>query len=226
MASNTVVCISDFMASLSHHRLEPGYLLLHNASANDTFSFAKFEKYWSEFSLILAIAVILDPRYKLQTVEWGYSKIYGANSSQFEEVKDTLSSLFDIYSVNSLAKKNGDSNSNDVNEPKESLDGICSGIHTNEAWKEFDAFDYEYGLLKSPLHTWLVDKGFLFKMARLYKLTKELFKSSSVLKLYQRTTNVLSIYPTAKFAYFYYFSIIFVYTQTIPGSSSPLCHQV
>ncbi|XP_021834815.1 zinc finger BED domain-containing protein RICESLEEPER 3-like [Prunus avium] len=32
----------------------------------------KFEKYWSEYSLILAIAIILDPRYKLHFVEWAY----------------------------------------------------------------------------------------------------------------------------------------------------------
>ena len=32
----------------------------------------KFEKYWSSFSLTLAIAVILDPRYKIDFVEWSY----------------------------------------------------------------------------------------------------------------------------------------------------------
>ena len=33
---------------------------------------AKFEKYWSELSIILAVAVILVPRYKLQFVNWAY----------------------------------------------------------------------------------------------------------------------------------------------------------
>ncbi|XVF29147.1 hypothetical protein REPUB_Repub15cG0094700 [Reevesia pubescens] len=37
----------------------------------------KFDKYWSTFSLTLALAVILDPRYKLQFVEWSYTKLYG-----------------------------------------------------------------------------------------------------------------------------------------------------
>ena len=104
--------------------------------------FAKFEKYWSDFSLILAIAVVFDPRYKIQTVEWGYKKIYGENSSQFEEVKSTLASLFDIYHANSLTRKNDGSTSNDVNDPKESADGIGSGVHTNEAWKVFCSLSF------------------------------------------------------------------------------------
>ncbi|KAI0522399.1 hypothetical protein KFK09_004778 [Dendrobium nobile] len=36
----------------------------------------KFEKYWSGFSVILAIAVILDPQYKFAFVEWCYRKLY------------------------------------------------------------------------------------------------------------------------------------------------------
>ncbi|XP_050207485.1 zinc finger BED domain-containing protein RICESLEEPER 2-like [Mercurialis annua] len=47
----------------------------------------KFNKYWAEYSIILVIAVILDPRYKLSFVEWCYKKIYGdeggASSTKF-----------------------------------------------------------------------------------------------------------------------------------------------
>lgn len=31
--------------------------------------YSKFEKYWCEYNIILAIVVILDPRYKVQFVE-------------------------------------------------------------------------------------------------------------------------------------------------------------
>ena len=55
--------------------------------------FEKFEKYWSEFSLILAIVVILDSHYKLQFVDWSYKKFYENDSYEFQRVKDNLFSL-------------------------------------------------------------------------------------------------------------------------------------
>nr|GMC60524.1 putative Zinc finger, BED-type [Ipomoea batatas] len=59
--------------------------------------FAKFEKYWSAFSLILAIAVILDPRYKIHFVDWSYKRLYGHDSMEFKKVKDSLFSLYNEY---------------------------------------------------------------------------------------------------------------------------------
>jgi len=38
---------------------------------------AKFDVYWSEYSLILACAAVLDPRYKLNLVSYCFTKIYG-----------------------------------------------------------------------------------------------------------------------------------------------------
>ncbi|XP_024019289.1 zinc finger BED domain-containing protein DAYSLEEPER-like [Morus notabilis] len=59
----------------------------------------KFEKYWKDFSLILAIAIVLDPRYKLNFVDYAYGNVYGMKGSpQFLEVKRNLELLFTEYS--------------------------------------------------------------------------------------------------------------------------------
>jgi hypothetical protein len=61
---------------------------------------SKFEKYWFEFNEALAIAVILDPRYKLHLINYYYTKIYGVmDSLQFENVCKKLKSLFMKYNT-------------------------------------------------------------------------------------------------------------------------------
>jgi hypothetical protein len=60
---------------------------------------SKFEKYWSEFSLVLAIAVVLGPHYKLRLVKYYYTKNYGAESQECENVTKMLTKLFMEYSA-------------------------------------------------------------------------------------------------------------------------------
>ncbi|KAK4593439.1 hypothetical protein RGQ29_017518 [Quercus rubra] len=61
----------------------------------------KFEKYWIEFSVVLAIAVVLDPRYKLPFIDWCYQKLYGhASSLQYLKVREKLFALFGEYVSN------------------------------------------------------------------------------------------------------------------------------
>jgi hypothetical protein len=60
---------------------------------------SKFEKYWLEFSLVLAIAIVLDPCYKLHLVKYYYTKIYVAESQEYENVTKTLTKLFMEYSA-------------------------------------------------------------------------------------------------------------------------------
>ncbi|OMO96602.1 hypothetical protein CCACVL1_04875 [Corchorus capsularis] len=58
----------------------------------------KFNKYWVEYSLVLSCATILDPRYKLNYVEYCYTKLYGEHSHEFvQTVLNTLRILFDEY---------------------------------------------------------------------------------------------------------------------------------
>ncbi|CAO2180508.1 unnamed protein product [Urochloa humidicola] len=48
----------------------------------------RFDKYWKDCSLVLAIAVVMDPRFKMKLVEFSYSKIYGAEAAKFVKVVD------------------------------------------------------------------------------------------------------------------------------------------
>ena len=61
--------------------------------------FEKFEKYWSEFSTIMAIAVVFDPRYKFQVIDWAFKKVYEDRAEvELELFKGKLFQLFDEYS--------------------------------------------------------------------------------------------------------------------------------
>ena len=57
----------------------------------------KFQKYWSDFNLTLAIAAVFDPRYKLHFVEWSYKKIYGDDNPRYDIVDGLLKTTFDEY---------------------------------------------------------------------------------------------------------------------------------
>ena len=61
----------------------------------------KFEKYWSEFSVVLTIAVILDPHYKLRFVDFCYQKLYGVSGAyEYLKVHEKLFALFGEYVSN------------------------------------------------------------------------------------------------------------------------------
>ena len=61
----------------------------------------KFEKYWIECSVVLAIAMVLDPRYKLPFIDWCFRKLYGyASSLQYWKVHEQLFALFGEYVSN------------------------------------------------------------------------------------------------------------------------------
>ena len=42
---------------------------------------AKFDKYWRDIPGVMAVAIVLDPRYKMLLVNFHLSKIYGSSAS-------------------------------------------------------------------------------------------------------------------------------------------------
>ncbi|KAL3529308.1 hypothetical protein ACH5RR_008630, partial [Cinchona calisaya] len=58
----------------------------------------KFEKYWDECCLVLAIAVVFDPRFKWALVEYNYNAIYGENAKKYVDgVRSAIVDLFVEY---------------------------------------------------------------------------------------------------------------------------------
>ncbi|KAK2642970.1 hypothetical protein Ddye_024733 [Dipteronia dyeriana] len=58
----------------------------------------KLEVYWSKCHLVLAIAVILDPRFKFDIVESWYKEIYGQDADKHRKrIQDILKVVYDEY---------------------------------------------------------------------------------------------------------------------------------
>jgi hypothetical protein len=64
----------------------------------------KFEKYWEEYSVVLALGAVLDPRIKLSTLANCYSKLDAStHERKLQQVKSKLYMLFDKYSSKSTS---------------------------------------------------------------------------------------------------------------------------
>lgn len=96
----------------------------------------KFDKYWSKCNLGLAIAAILDPRFKIKLVEYYYSQIYGSTAlDRIKEISDGIKELFNAYSICSTMVDQGSAL------PGSSLPSTSND--TRDRLKGFDKFLHE-----------------------------------------------------------------------------------
>ena len=60
----------------------------------------KFEKYWKDVGGVMAVAVVLDPRYKMKLIEFYFPKIYGSNFSiEIERIRKLCCALLKEYQL-------------------------------------------------------------------------------------------------------------------------------
>ncbi|KAI4321794.1 hypothetical protein MLD38_035136 [Melastoma candidum] len=94
----------------------------------------RFDRYWRKCGLLLAMAVILDPRFKMKLVEYYYSQIYGSTApDRIKEVHDGIRELFSSYSMYSLVDQGSALHDNDVtntsNASRDRLMGFDKFLH-------------------------------------------------------------------------------------------------
>ncbi|KMT13229.1 hypothetical protein BVRB_4g084950 [Beta vulgaris subsp. vulgaris] len=101
---------------------------------------AKFDIYWKKCSLSLAIAAILDPRFKMKLVEYYYPQIYGSSAEDnIKEVSDGIRELFDEYSIGSVSVSVdhgvGSSNGGIGSDSRDRLKGFDKFLHETSQGK-------------------------------------------------------------------------------------------
>ena len=79
---------------------------------------SKFDKYWSDYSDILSLAIVLDPRVKLEAIKFTFSMIDPLTSEEkFDDIKRKLYDVFDEYKYvgsSSLAQVDGATSQSNV----------------------------------------------------------------------------------------------------------------
>ncbi|CAH9099097.1 unnamed protein product [Cuscuta epithymum] len=69
----------------------------------------KFDQFWSKCSQSLAIAAILDPRFKMKLVEFYYPQIYGSDApDHIKTLSEAITQLFNEYAIGSSASLDQD----------------------------------------------------------------------------------------------------------------------
>ncbi|XP_045811354.1 zinc finger BED domain-containing protein RICESLEEPER 2-like [Trifolium pratense] len=95
---------------------------------------AKFDKYWGECNLLMAIASVLDPRCKFHMVRICFPKIYKSQEVADENIKKVRSSLDELYddyvalSLADASSSNGNLNSNTQSSSQANVAAVKTGF--------------------------------------------------------------------------------------------------
>ncbi|KAE8802488.1 zinc finger BED domain-containing protein RICESLEEPER 2 [Hordeum vulgare] len=105
-SAHSVMAVANPTSDIFFHEAWKLQLELANAAAHEDLVVSStardmhesFDKYWKDCNLVLAVAVVMDPRFKMKLVEFSYSKIYGVEAAKYVKVvNDSLHELYKEY---------------------------------------------------------------------------------------------------------------------------------
>ncbi|CAK9176417.1 unnamed protein product [Ilex paraguariensis] len=98
---------------------------------------SKFDEYWKKCSLALAIAAILDPRFKMKLVEYYYPLIYGNSAAEcIDIVSNCMKALYNEHAIFSPLASHGQGLACQVG----GTAGVGSGNDSRDRLTGFDKF--------------------------------------------------------------------------------------
>nr|GLL29914.1 zinc finger BED domain-containing protein RICESLEEPER 2-like [Ipomoea trifida] len=96
----------------------------------------KFDKYWGECNLLMAISAVFDPTKKMLALEFCFPRVYSDQEvrENIARVKEIINTLYEEYVVESVNKHSENSSSSST------FRSQVSHLKSVYAWEDFDAF--------------------------------------------------------------------------------------
>ncbi|XP_072954573.1 zinc finger BED domain-containing protein RICESLEEPER 2-like [Typha angustifolia] len=123
----------------------------------------KFDKYWEECDMLLAVAAVLDPRYKMKFINFCFPKIYCFAKAQInmQRIHRVLYTTFESYKLENASGENN--RMNDISQLDKSDDLIgAKGSEGQAEFKNFLESTNAVEPLKSELEIYLEEQTTTF----------------------------------------------------------------
>ncbi|OMO62626.1 hypothetical protein COLO4_32981 [Corchorus olitorius] len=89
----------------------------------------KFDKYWGHCNLLVSIAAVLDPRNKMDLIDFAYSVIYSRDEAvrQKQILRESLNELYEEY-VDAYKAANAESSQSNLGQESEATNSVSTTI--------------------------------------------------------------------------------------------------
>ncbi|XP_019184676.1 PREDICTED: zinc finger BED domain-containing protein RICESLEEPER 2-like [Ipomoea nil] len=113
----------------------------------------KFDKYWGECNLLMAIGAIFDPTKKMLAVEFCFPRLYSYQEARenITKVKEIINTLYEEYVAESMNKGNSESSGS-----SNTFGSQVNRQKSTYAWEDFEGFCAQVETL-GPKNSELVD---------------------------------------------------------------------